>query len=125
MSRFCLLLLSLSLAFLSGCTTNNNYQTRAFPTSGGKKIWVAFNERGALPVKTNDIAVLMAGFTTDREKKELTYRFVFKVLNNQDPKKVVVQDISEETPEVLVTDMNPVLGKGIWAGQSAPKTKDD
>ena len=124
MSRF-YLLLSLSIVFLSGCATNNNYQTRSFPISGGKKLWVAFNERGALPVKTSDVEIAIAGFTADKEKKELTYRFLFKVLNNQTPKKVVVQDISEENPEVLVTDNNPKLERGHWGGQSAPKTKDD
>src|SRR5882724_9127220 len=96
------LFLSLSIAFLSGCATSNNYQTRSFPISGGKKLWVAFNERGALPVKTSDIEVSIAGFTTDKEKKELTYRFLFKVVSNQDPKKVMIQDISEESPEILV-----------------------
>ena len=124
MSRFCLLL-TLSIVYLSGCAANNNYQTRSFPVAGGKKIWIAFNERGALPVKTSDIEVSVAGFLTDKEKKELTYRFLFKVVSNQDPKKVVVQDISEGNPEVLVTDTHPILRGGYWGGQSAPKTKDD
>jgi len=118
-------LLSLSLVFLSGCATNNNYQTRSFPISGGKKVWVAFNERGALPVKTHDIEILIAGFTTDKAKKELTYRFLCRVVNNQEPKKVVVQDISEENAEILVTDDHPKLEKSLWAGQSAPKNKSD
>src|SRR5581483_7375394 len=124
MSRL-FLLASLSLVLLAGCATNNTYQTREFPVSGGKKIWVAFNERGALPAKNNDVEVELVGFSTDKEKMSLTYRFIVKFFRDAPPKKVVVQDISDETPETLVTDEKPQVMHGIWGGLGQPKTKDD
>lgn len=123
------LLLSLLALAIPGCAnTKSASQTlRTFKIAGNKAVDLPVTKDGAMvPTENNDIRIEVTGYLIDAENRELLYTFGFREKKKAAPRSVTVEDVSGDTPVVLVADLAPELdSNGSWKGNSIPHRRFD
>lgn len=111
-SCFSVLGLSLLLS-LSGCGTGST--TVLVPALGGKeKIRVELTSQGPAHSKADGFETIIAGFVPNSPPKPADMAFAFISKDSQAPRRVLIEDITEESPVTIVTDEAPALKNNQW-----------
>lgn len=87
------------------------------PIAGGGKVAVPFGKNGVEFTKGDGVQIESAASTLDAEKK-LVYNFAFRDAKARALRRVVVEDMSDDSPTLLVEDNAPILDQGRWSGSS-------
>jgi len=140
------LIASLSAAaFLAGCTTQppathpaeaqpsatqgstaRPDEVRTVTVAGGESIQVRIEHGDAKRAENSDIKIEVAGFVADRPRREIAFVFGFKEKKMEWPRSVMVEDVTGDDAEVVVSDAAPRLTRdGIWRGTASPLRKGD
>ena len=121
--RFDWLVAGVCAALLAGCATGE-YSLVA-TVSGGAKVRVPIGRGGPVSVEEDGVRIVGLGLRPDADKKKVLYSFIFSDARSRALKNVKVEDISDETPFLLVDDTAPQLVKGRWLGDSPAFAADD
>ena len=108
--------LPLLIVFLCFAAATTFAKTKTFTILGDQKIEAEVQDGMPLPVEKDGIKVEGAGFMMAEGK--LVWGFNF---TSQKPiTSVRVEDVSGETPVLLVEDTAPTLKEGLWSGHGRP-----
>ena len=103
------------LATFSGCGSAST--TVLVPVLGGnEKVRVDLTPRGPAHANEDGFETTVAGFIPNAPPQRADLAFAFTVKNGQAPRRVSVEDISEDAPVLMVTDEAPALTKNEWRG---------
>jgi len=104
------------LVILAGCLAPGMGSLSMNPTiAGGEKVRVDFDGKGQVILPENsDIQMLSPVLRIDSKLKQARYGFGFVVKTNQAPKKIIVEDVSDETPVTWAVDTQPELKDRHW-----------
>lgn len=116
------LLLAVAVA-MAGCSTGGK-TSMLVPVAGGGKVAVPLGKKGVEFTEANGVRIESASSTLDAEKK-LVYNFAFRDAKARALRQVIVEDISDDSPTLLVEDNAPVLEEGRWSGSSRGFTWGD
>jgi hypothetical protein len=104
-------LVSLAAVF-TGCTTTT---TVLVPVLGDtEKIRVDIGSSGPAKVSGDGFEVTFAGFIPHPAPQRPDFAFGFTVKNAQAPRRVIIEDITEEKSTLLLTDDAPTLSGNQW-----------
>ena len=109
---------ALLLVALAGCATGE--YSLVIKVSGGEKVHVVLGRGGPVPTEEDGIRIESTTSAPDAEKKNLIYTFEFSDAKSRGLQSVKVEDVSEETPYLLVEDAKPQLTNHRWRGVSRP-----
>jgi hypothetical protein len=120
-------LLPVAAVLLSGCVLPVQYNTytRSLIISGGQTIEFTFQGGGLVAPENSDVKIEEAAFKADTPPKLLVYEFAFHSKTGRAPRSVIVEDVSDAKPEILVEDYYPTLKDGRWYRTSGPKMNPD
>jgi len=102
-------------AALAGCAapfTNSN--TVLIPIAGGKTTEMSFNSRGPVLRSGGGVQLVTAGLFPAADRKHVDYVFEFSLKGGAAPKRVTIEDMTEDPTQVLVDDTAPRLNNGYW-----------
>jgi hypothetical protein len=116
MTRFRPLPLLLSLVGLAGCLAPGMGSISMNPTiAGGEKVRLDFDGKGqVVPDENEDIRLDPPILRVDAAKKQVLYNFGLTEKNHQAPKKIVVEDVTDDVAVTWAVDAQPDLVKGRW-----------
>lgn len=87
-----------------------------FTILGSEKIKAEVQQGMPLPAEKSGIKVEVAAFMVGEGKLIFTFGFLTK----KNPTKVVVEDVSDTKPLVLVEDASPKIEERYWRGDAVP-----
>lgn len=123
--RFSFLLLSACSLLLFGCAGANSYLYRT-TILDGQKVEVEISQKsGPVPARSGNLEVKAANFTVNADKKQLVYVLVLQDGDGRPPRRIKVEDVTDESAVLLVDDTNPKLTENIWRMLSEPMAFDD
>ncbi len=102
-----------------GCATGDIAMLATI--SGGEKIHVPLGRGGVVLTEEDGVKINIASLTpaTEKNEKKLLYAFMFTDSRKRALRSVKVEDVSDETPVVLVNDAAPKLtDAGEWRGST-------
>lgn len=113
--------LSLALFTLlsaGGCVTGSRGNTTMLiPVAGGReKVRVEFTRNGPAHPSADGFAVISAGVVLDPTRRQLDFGFELAVKPATPPRRVTVEDITDDTALLYITDEKPVVDGGRWRG---------
>lgn len=109
-------LLGLVVALTSGCQTGT--VSAVVPIAGGGKINVPMTKNGPPPGEAEGYRSEIAALIPGAGEREAVYDVGIVALNEPALKRIVVEDISDETPFLLVDDQNPQFENRHWRTKS-------
>ncbi|HEX2852768.1 MAG TPA: hypothetical protein VHO24_05980 [Opitutaceae bacterium] len=116
--------LGLLLALAGGCASTEFSYTTA--VSGGERLKFTFVKGRPAPAKAEGIQIIDAGLQPDPEAKKVLFRFHIRDENAARSLRTIrVEDVTDETPVVLVEETAPTLVQQNWRGTSRPFGPDD
>ena len=100
---------------LAGCGTG---ATVLVPVLGGReRVRVEFTNHGPAHAEADGFEVQFAGFINNTPPKTPDFGFTVSVAKNTPPpRRITVEDITEEAPVPYLTDEAPVVKDGAWRG---------
>lgn len=107
------LLASAAIATFSGCGSAST--AVLVPVLGGKeKVRVELTKRGPEHASEDGIETTVAGFIPNPPPQPTELGFAFTVKDGRPPRRVTVEDITEDNAVVMVSDEAPKLEKNEW-----------
>ncbi len=109
---------ALALALLAGCaSTELSYSTRI---AGGERLSFQFIDGRVMPAHADGLEVLPPQIGPDIPGKRVRYVFGIDVKKDASAMKSVrIDDVSDQSPVLLVEDSAPAPRNGRWVGFSA------
>jgi hypothetical protein len=106
---------------VAGCSigTTTGTVTLKMPISGGELVPVDFNRGSVVNSETDQIRIEKTLFSGGKDLKG-SYIFGFYEKKGGIPRRVVVEDVSDDEPTLWVDDRNPVLKNGHWEYSCPP-----
>jgi hypothetical protein len=117
------LALGTGLLLFVACSTPPEYKY-VTKISGGQRIEFSLTGGGPTPVKEAGLAVASAQFIGPPHNGMTFMGFVLKNESGQELKKVLVEDVSDESPVKILEDASPKMVNGVWRGISQPIRSD-
>jgi hypothetical protein len=103
--------------FVGACATGE--VSMLATVAGGEKIRVPLGRGGAALTNEGGVQVDVANFTMTSDNK-LVYAFAFTDSRKRPLRRVLVEDVSDETPKMLVDSADALSATGQWRGASEP-----
>jgi hypothetical protein len=99
---------------LDGCSSG---ATVLVPVMGGReKVRVEFTSHGPAHASADGFEVTQAGFVPNPAPKPPDFSFTVSVKGVPPPRRIVIEDITEETAVLFFKDENPTVKDGMWHG---------
>ncbi len=111
------------LGLWSGCRTGDVIQK--IPVSGGGFVTIPLTGGGPQPGEGGGYKVAAAGLQPGKADREAFYTFSLMTNKQPDLRRVVVTDISDEKPVVLLDDADPKFEGGLWKKDTDVLTPED
>jgi hypothetical protein len=106
-----LLLLLAAAAALAGC---NGGEPFLVPIAGGGRAEVAYTKHGMVMSENDDLRIDQAQVLVTKDHKHLIYLFALTAKSGFVPKRVEIEDVTEDPVQVLCVDDHPRLVRGLW-----------
>jgi hypothetical protein len=113
------LALGTGLLLFVACSTAPEYKY-VTKISGGQRIEFPISSGGTAPAKEGGIAVASPQFLGPPHNGVTFMGFVVKNESGQELKKVLIEDVSDESPAKILEDASPKMVNGVWRGLSQP-----
>lgn len=111
------------LGLWSGCQTGDVIQK--IPVAGGGFITIPLTRGGPKPGEGGGYKVSAAALHPGKSEREAFYTFGLMTDKQPDLRRVVVNDISDEKPWVLVDETDPKFENGQWKKDTEMLTPED
>jgi hypothetical protein len=108
----------IGVALLAGCAQSGGIAMRA-TIAGGQEITIPLGSHGIEPAREDGLEVDFASCTLNNDKK-LIYGFHLSDSRGRALRRIRVEDVSDDTPILLVDDAQPALKDKKWLGGSKP-----
>ncbi len=103
-----------SLLF-AGCGTRGT--TMLVPVNGGReRVRVDFTSHGPAHAEADGFEVQFAGFLPNPAPKTPDFCFTLSIHGVPPPRRITVEDITDEAPVLFFTDENPTVKNEAWRG---------
>ena len=112
-----------ALALLAGCSTGS--LSLQIPIAGQQTVMIDFSGGNPVNAENGDVRVEKSNLILDSKTKQGSYVFAFLQKNRRDqPARVKVEDVTDDTAVTLVDDRTPRLADGHWQWKGEPMTFD-